>query len=488
MGKGKSVALTIVFTVIIAFLIAMCVVPSFTLPFTVNGSVQDYNSVLNVVAYDSQLDGGYYSVFYPDGVLPQAEYEAEYEAKKAVSEKSAEEYAAKYTKHGALYLENDIMENGDADAEFKEEFAQMTRVVCARFEAMDLNYLRIDILDDYSLKVEVSKEVTSPDSVFGILSASGEFTISHTSRTLPYFPANSHTMDYFIKSVELATSGGSPYVKINFTSDGRERFKSVSSIISSDEDDQTISFNVGETSVISFSLNEELDQDSLYISGYSENLTAKAVAVLFDSCLNESDVINVEINASTTRTMESSVTDNAMTFVYIVFGAVMLFIIVFSIAKYRGMGAAHIYGFLSYLIIEVMIVALVGYIYLSTSGIIAIMLGLLLTTLSTFYTYSVIRKEFESGKRIESAIKDGYKKTLLPLIDMYAVLIIATIFMIFVGTSALSMFAQTLIFALISSAASSLLLTRIYLAMLMGLAKDKFKFCNFAREIDDDED
>jgi len=488
MGKKKSVALTIVFTVIIAFLIAMCVVPSFTLPFSVNGSIKEYNSVLNVISYDSQLGGGYYSIFYPEGVIPQDEYEAEYEAKKAVSEKSAEEYAAKYTKHGALYLEDDIVENGDADESFKEDFNRMVRVVSARFEAMELKYLRVDIVDDYALRIEVSNEVTSPDTVFGVLSASGDFTIAHSSRSLPYFPANRHSMGYFISSVTYAESGGSPYVKINFTSDGRTLFKSVSSIISSDEDDTNINFNVGGTTVVSFSLDSSIDQDYLYISGYTDTKAAKAVAVLFNSCLNEDDIIDFGINAATTRTVSSSMGDEAITLVYVAFGAVILFLAVFSVIKYRGLGVANIYGFLSYLIIVIMIIGLVGYISVSAGAILAIMLALILTSGSNFYMFGCIRKEFESGKRVESAVKDGYKKAILPLVDIYVVLIASAIFMIFVGTAALSVFAQTLVFALISAAASSILLTRFYVAMLMGTAKDKFKFCKFAREVDDDED
>lgn len=487
MGKKKSVALTIVFTVIIAFLVAMCVVPTFTLPFDVNGSIKEYNSVLNVMSYDSQLGGGYYSIFYPEGVISKSEYESTYEAKKATSEKAAEEYAADYTAHGSIYLNNDIVENGDADEDFKEDFEKMTRVICARFDAMDLDYLSVDILDDYSIRVEVSSEITSPDTVFGVLSAGGEFTISSATRTLPYMPANRHTMDYFIKSVSVASSSGSYYVKMNFTDEGRTLFNTVSSTISADEDDQTINFNVGETAIISFTLDEAIDQSSLYISGYTDELTAKAVAVLFDSCLNEDDVLEADMNASTTRTVNVE-SEDMMKFVYLAFGIIILVTAIFSVVKYRGMGVAHIYGFLSYLIIAIMIVSLAGYMNLSGGGILAIFFGFLLTGVSNFYYFSNIRKEFEGGKRIEAAVKEAYKKSVLPLVDIYVALIAAAIFMIFVGTSALTVFAQVLIFSLISAAASSILLTRFYLAFLMGAAKDKFKFCKFAREIDDDED
>lgn len=487
MGKKKSVALIIVFTVIIAVLIAMCVVPTFTLPFDVNGSIKEYNSVLNVMSYDSQLGGGYYSIFYPEGVISKSEYESTYEAKKAISEKSAEEYAADYTAHGALYLNNDIVENGDADADFKEDFEKMTRVICSRFDKMNLDYLSVDILDDYCIRVEVSSEITSPDNVFGVLSAGGEFTITDATRTLPYMPANRHSMDYFIKSVSVASSSGTYYVKMDFTDEGRTLFNTVTSTIAANEDDQTINFNVGETAVISFTLDEALDQSSIYISGYTDELTAKAVAVLFDSCLNEDDVLEENMNASTTRTVDVE-SDDMMKFVYLAFGVIILAAIIISAIKYRGMGVANIYGFLSYLIIVIMIVSLAGYMYLSASGILAILLGFILTNAANIYYYSNIKKEYEGGKRIEAAVKEAYKKSVLPLVDINVVLIIASILMITVGTAALKVFGQVLLFSLISSAASSILLSRFYLAFFMGAAKDKFKFCNFAREIDDDED
>lgn len=93
MGKIKSAVFTVIFTIVIAVLCAMCVVPTFTLPFNVNGSVSEYRSVLSVMNLDSDLGGGYYSVYYPEGVISASEYEAEYASKKAVSEDLAADYA-----------------------------------------------------------------------------------------------------------------------------------------------------------------------------------------------------------------------------------------------------------------------------------------------------------------------------------------------------------------------------------------------------------
>ncbi len=118
MGKGKSAVFTVLFTVLIVVLCAMCVVPTFTLPFNVGGTVTEYRSVLEVMSLDADLGGGYSTVYYPEGVISSAEYDAEYEAKKEVSDTLAEEYADGYVKHGSLYLEKDITEDGDADADF----------------------------------------------------------------------------------------------------------------------------------------------------------------------------------------------------------------------------------------------------------------------------------------------------------------------------------------------------------------------------------
>lgn len=487
MGKIKSAVFTIIFTVVIAVLCAMCVVPTFTLPFNINGSVSEYRSVLSVMNLDSDMGGGYYSVYYPEGVISSSEYEAEYASKKAVSEDLAADYAADYVKHGALYLNADIVENGDADAEFKQDFEDAVQIIVDRYEALDLDYVKIDVADDYSVRIELSSEISDPDSVFSILAASGDFTLSHSSSTLPLLkPTRNYPMNTYFKKVSTRVSGDTPYVRFYLTDEGRSKVKSISNTVAADEDDQVLYFCVGDVSVISLTVDGIIDSDELYLSGYEEELSAKCVASLMNSCIN-GNTVELSMTVGETNSFDSVMGENIDTVVYIAVGIAMLAVCVYSALRYKGIGAAHIYGFLSYAICAIMCVSLIETVYLSLGGVIAVILGGVLMCLSNYYIFGNVKSEFENGKRISASMKEGYKKSLATLIDIHIILVIASGLMYFVGISALSMFGAIMAICTIISAAC-VALTCFYWLMLMGNVKNQFKFCNFKREVIDDED
>ncbi len=490
MGKVKAAALTVIFTVILAVLCALCVMPEFTIPFTIGGNVKDYNSVLKVMSLDSNLGGGYYTYYYPEGVVSSSEYQAEYDAKMNISESEAEDYAADYIEYGSIYLEKSVWNDSSdgADEEFIQSFDKAVDVICQRYEALELDYLKIEVVDDYSIRIEVSSEVESPATVFSVMAASGDFTLRHSSKNLPLLrPTKLYGMNTYFKSVSSKSSGSTPYVRFSMTDTGRNKFTDITAAIA-DNDDSTLYFYVGETTLISLSVTETISQSNLYISGYTDATLAKSVAAVFDSCLNEEDIIDIDFVLGDTHTFESIIGENAVNAVYIGVGVAMLAMFVYSVIRFRGMGAAHIYGFLSYMVVTVMCVGLIESIQLSYGGILAVILGGVLLTISNYYIFAKIKEHFMSGKRIVTSIKTGYKECLAGVIDVHVVLILASLVLYFVGISEISMFGVTFAIAALVSGVSSLLLTRFYFAMLMGNVKNQFKFCNFKREVTDDED
>ena len=76
MGKKKSVVLMVLLTIVIFVLTALTVFPMFSIP----GTVQKWNPV--VLQYDlgSDLGGGYYAYYYPEGVISETEYNSNLEA------------------------------------------------------------------------------------------------------------------------------------------------------------------------------------------------------------------------------------------------------------------------------------------------------------------------------------------------------------------------------------------------------------------------
>lgn len=77
MGKKKSVVLIVLITIVLAGVLFLSITPTFYV-----SNVNRFNSLLSIVDLGSDLGDGYYTVYYPEGVISKSEYEmleAEYE-------------------------------------------------------------------------------------------------------------------------------------------------------------------------------------------------------------------------------------------------------------------------------------------------------------------------------------------------------------------------------------------------------------------------
>lgn len=473
MGKVKSVILTVVFTVLIAVLCAMCVVPTFSWPWTINGTAKDFNSVLKVMTTDSYIGGGYFTTYYPEGVITASEYEDLSESDKA-----------DYTAHGSLYVNTDDV--GESD-DFKSNFDKTADVIAKRFEALQLDYLKIEVIDDYALRVEVPSSLSSVSSIFSSIAVDGELTLTHSSKTGPMLEGTVRKplTDYF---EEASASGSStPYIKIDLTKEGREKIASITETVAAN-DDQALVFSVGETTLISLTCSSTIDESSLGISGYSDVYVARTVAAVLDSCIKD-ETVSFKMTNDEIASFDSVNGAKLPLWLYIGFGVASLLMLVYAAVRYKGMGVAHIYGYLSYLIIVVMCFGLIEQISLTFAGIFAAALGAVLFTISNFLVFNNVHKEFLSGKRLEASVKSAYKSALAGIIDVHLLFVLVSLFPFFIGIGEMAMLGACLLVSSITSAACSLLLTRLYFAMFMGCVKNQYAFCNVKKEeVFDDED
>ncbi|MBR2329812.1 MAG: hypothetical protein IKA40_01055, partial [Clostridia bacterium] len=120
MGKKKSVVLMVLLTILI---VAMCVVT--LIPFPVSGT-QSFNPSVLQFDLGSDLGGGYYVYYYPEGVKTETEFKADGDK------------AEDYVKSGSLYLSKDEKYNlvnkaGEVDAAFTEQFNKAAQAIADRF-------------------------------------------------------------------------------------------------------------------------------------------------------------------------------------------------------------------------------------------------------------------------------------------------------------------------------------------------------------------
>ncbi|MBP5242760.1 MAG: hypothetical protein J6Z36_03620 [Clostridia bacterium] len=523
MSKTKSVVCTVLIAIVIVLLSLMCVLPEFSLPFSVGGEYKKYNSVVNAISYGSDLGGGYSAVYYPEGVISAAEYnqtvtsyqaiiddaEVKGDAKtKADYEYAKTEYEGKYIayntakfgenapKNAVLYLENNKVCFKNADdsysvgEEFSKQFDLAVSVFASRFDKKNFSFLTVAKTDDFTITVSVPLTVEDADNLFSVMGYTGEFTLRSADQTLLKTYGGKKTTDYF-KSASDTTSNGEGAVVLNFTKDGREKVKTYTTAVASDSDDASIYFYVGETQALEISLGgSAIDSSQIAVPGSFTPDAAQTMGIVIDSAIKNQD-LDWTFTVSSTQEYAVGAATASKTGIFIVFGVAILAMLIFTFVRYKGLGIAHLFGYLSYLICMLMFMAYITGMVVTPGGILAVALTSITLAVSNYYVFENVRKEFATGKTLEASIGAGYKRSLAALLDGHILLLAASLITYFVGVGELTTFAFIFGLGVLMSGITSVLLTRFYWYVTRGLVArgQQYKFCGFKREVtDDDED
>jgi len=178
-----------------------------------------------------------------------------------------------------------------------------------------------------------------------------------------------------------------------------------------------------------------------------------------------------------------------LTLVYIALAIVLVGLIAFTVAKMGGFGVSCAYSTVSYLIIVAICYAFIsgGVFEIGLGSILVFLMGLVLVNVLNTYVYGAIKNEFALGKTVESSVKGGYKKTLMTIVDVYAVAALGAVALL-IGISGLYTFALQALICIVTAAFCNLLWTRVINVMLLSASKNKYNYFRFVREEDDDDE
>ncbi len=496
MSKVKSAICLTLMTLLIAGLCFICFL-SFDLP---NGT-DTYNSILTMTEKDADLGmryggksdesgrylgGGYTAVYYPEGVISAEEYET---SLKGMTDEEKTEYEEQYEKVGDLYFDTDKIkvENGAPDADFKAGFESAVELFTARYEALHLEDVRVSVFDGYAVRVFVPQSDTA---AFTPLSYTGDFTVkygSDASSAATIMPARStESITDYVKGAYMRTGAdGTNYVVVDFTKKGREALAKASD--GAADSAATAFFQVGENSALQLSVNEKIDQDSLYISnGQFTEISAKSSAILIDSAVNGAKT-ELAFTVTDTNSYHALYGENSLLWMYVAFGVFFAAMLVFFFVRYHLLAFAHLYTYLLFLCGTVLCVWAIPFLALSVETFTAFLLASLLLCVGDAVTFEKARAEYATGKTMVSSVKTGYSKCFWDLFDVHIVLALAGFFTFFVALPALSSFAFLFGLTTVFSGLGTLLINRFNWAILMAYTPKKGAFCNFKREETEDE-
>ncbi len=515
MGKKKSVVLMTLITIVLLVLCAIVAFPKITLPGS--GGIKKWNPTVMQYDLGAEFDGGHYAYYYPNGVITEAQYEA-------LDAKEQENY--KQHEDTNLYLSTDeddcIFTSDDKEnvAEgFNTAFNKAVELITDRFAERAKHTgstYRVAVVDDYAVKVELSatensEELTSADYAYQAFSqyanlgevsfekassdsSTGASTTEIVDELNPQKRENPQISDV-IKSVSVKTQYKIAYIRLTFTSLGKEMLETFKN-----GDATSLNMTIGGETVLQITKDHITAKNEVeYGVRYEEEiLYADTLNVLIHSAMekggvyiNDNDKTPFEFTVPTQNEMRTyaPVYGDNLVWVYLAILAVIVAISVISIVKMGGFGVMNVYASVSYLVITALCFAFItgGVFVFNVGSIFTFLVGLALVNVLNVYIYKAIKAESATGKTIPSSVKGGYKKTIATVVDTYAVLLLGALALL-IGVASLYTVACQAIICVLSGAFCNLLWGRVINVMLLSASNDKYKYFRFVREDDEDDE
>ena len=482
MGKKKSVVLMVLLTILI---VAMSVIT--LIPFPVSGT-QSFNPTVLQFDLGSDLGGGYYVYYYPEGVKTETEFKADGDK------------AEDYVKSGSLYLSKDdkynlVNKKGEVDAVFATQFKKAAQVIADRFEARGYSDYRVSVVDKYALRIELP---ASDDTVSQTLSTyhyTDKITLTKgtasSSVALEELQEDGVEITDYISGFTVANNYKWSYLKINLTQAGKDLMKEVKSELATSDsasDSATMMFlQIGENKLTGIYQDNITDNDIRVMFVESNPAIVKTYEVLLNSALYNS--FDFKFDVGQICSFDAVYGENVLTLLYIALGVAMLAIIVVSIVAMGGYGVASTYASLTYLLVVANFFAFItgkAAFEITLGSVLIFLVGFILMNVLQYHIYRAIKAEFDLGKTVESSVKGGYRKTLWSVIDIYAVALLGALSLL-IGAAGLATLAWQAVICIVTAAVCNLLWARAISFTLLSASKNKYKYFRFVREDDDDE-
>ena len=398
MSKAKS----IVILTVLAILIAFFGVASFvTFPI----GKYDYKSIFGAISKGIDLEGGYYAVLTP------AEGESA----------SAEDIDAVIET-----LRKRLDDNGYTEATIERQ--------------------------DSGLRVEIPN-VDDPDSLMKLIGDQGELQFRDSKGDVKL------TGDHIRNARAGYDKDNKPIVELEFTSEGSDLFAAATKAIAAKENgvDNKLSIYLGDTLVSSPTVESQIVSATAQITGIGDYDTAKTMASVI-----KSGSLRVQFKISESKPISASMGENVLGKAMMAAGIGLLIIFVIMMFMYRGMGGAASIALMIYVLLYVGILAIFPGVQLTFPGIAGIILSIGMAVDANVVIFERIKDEYASNdmKTIESAVKGGYKRAVVTVLDSNVTTLMAAAVLWIFCSGAIKGFAITLFLGTAISLVTSIFVTR----------------------------
>lgn len=432
MTKKKSIIWLIVIALLILFVGVFTVISSFPV------GVYDYKSPLSQIKLGLDLKGGVYVTF-----------------------------EAKTTDSDGNPIEN-----------FDDALAGTAMSIQKRLAAKGYTEAVVSVVNQTNLRVEVP-DVDDSSDVFSILAKPAKLVVrvkDSETGTIALSPENITSAAAYYD-----TDTSSYGVSLTLNSEGQKQIS-----------EATKSLNYG-TDRIYFLLDGEIISQPKVsghisgkyssITGLEDATTASDLAIKINSGAYPIEFVDKALEV---RTISPKLGEDAISSMLIAGGITLVLIFVFMILLYGVMGVAASIALVCYTILMILALAILPFAQLTLPGIAGIILGIGMAVDANIIIFERIKDEYRNShenKTISTCIHNGFSKALSAILDSNITTIIGAIVLWIFSTGTVQGFAITLLFSIIISMISSLLLTRTFLKLLYPLSPTNAKAYRLSREV-----
>ena len=159
----------------------------------------------------------------------------------------------------------------------------------------------------------------------------------------------------------------------------------------------------------------------------------------------------------------------------------LLIVMAILIAFYGGFGIAASIALMIYVILYTCVLAIFPWVQLTFPGIAGIVLSMGMAVDANVIIFDRIKEEYENGKTVTAAIKAGYKRAVITVLDSNITTILAAIVLWILCSGSIKGFAITLFLGVIVSMFTAVVITRWLTKVIRPLAKNEERFLGLKR-------
>lgn len=331
-------------------------------------------------------------------------------------------------------------------------------------------------LNATQIRVEVP-DVDDPEEILNLIGEPASLEIKKENSE----DAEAVITGKHIKSVSAGQQNGDYGVSVTFTDEGALIFKDLTSELSSSGG--SLYMFIGGEYYSQATVNETITGGSTFISGSMSSLEeAQEYATKLMS-----GTFDVELTLYSNEYVSATLGKDALKWAIIggVIGLVLIFVIMY--VRYKDFGLIANFSLIIYAILMLFFLQAIPFVQLSLAGIAGIILSLGMAVDANIVIFERMRDEYKVGKKIPTAVQNGFKKGLVTILDSNITTLIACLVLYVFGTGTIQSFAITLALGILLSMFTALVLTRIFCKWYLNLNSKNPKKLNFKREASLDE-